>query len=574
MSSTVVRNAKKKAMDKAVWLPEKTRTNTRKQHQATKAKKGSQLPDSESVIDTEYNEPLWGSQPRSKPKSTKKHSRELTPVSETDDEAEAVMRKRRRLEKKSSVRCNAYKRPSNNECSEQTESEEAEDRSDTDSTRFSAEESDVSDIEDPKSIAKTLSTEIPTFVSGSKAKKSLGLPVDKQSARARKQAAETPVWPDDIISESEEPSSANHSPASLLKSNTSTFVNPSTSLSTIDHASSRATSQVPSTVEKAKSEPDMSDTELKSDVSIIIESGTSTHNSGSRSATELILTKDGKVKLTDQNSVTRQVVQGAILEAKAHMTFTSGYPELTEKASFSRQSLLKAARDRGASSIEKKIQIDDGYASALAGLVEARVPLFRGDLKDEACNQVAAYLRLGSSNCTASASALLVNHRYHYFMKFDDDDVPKPVQNKPYLGDIMVRLMKGRYFNGPKSVGVMFARRFSDIAKNKAKRPEVTIPMVALTATSVYAALFWKAHGAPAKFNFTGNQFSEVYFFHAKFLKDLSAKSPEKFHKLMADIFAAIQYSFARDLMQYNSSATDAEADALAFLDLDGMDED
>ncbi|KAG1786941.1 uncharacterized protein HD556DRAFT_1313144 [Suillus plorans] len=472
MSSTVVQNAKKKAMDKAVWLPEKTRTNTRKQHQATKAKKGSQLPDSESVIDTEYNEPLWGSQPRSKPKSTKKHSRELTPVSETDDEAEAVKRKRRRLEKKSSI---------------------------------------------------------PTFVPGSKAKKSLGLPVDKQSARARKQAAETPVWPDDIISESEEPSSANHSPASLLKSNTSTFVNPSTSLSTIDHASSRATSQVPSTVEKAKSEPDMSDTELKSDV-----------------------------------------VQGAILEAKAHMTFTSGYPELTEKASFSRQSLLKAARDRGASSIEKKIQIDDGYASALAGLVEARVPLFRGDLKDEACNQVAAYLRLGSSNCTA----LLVNHRYHYFMKFNDDDVPKPVQNKPYLGDIMVHLMKGCYFNGPKSVGVMFARRFSDIAKNKAKRPEVTIPMVALTATSVYAALFWKAHGAPAKFNFTGNQFSEVYFFHAKFLKDLSTKSPEKFHKLMADIFAAIQYSFARDLMQYNSSATDAEADALAFLDLDGMDED
>ncbi|KAG2045739.1 hypothetical protein BDR06DRAFT_1000804 [Suillus hirtellus] len=403
---------------------------------------------------------------------------------------------------------------------------------------------------------------MPTFVSGCKAKESLGLPVDKYSARARKQAAETPVWPDDIISESEEPSSANHSPASLLKSNTSTFINPSTSLSTIYHASSRATSQVPSTVEKAKFEPDMSDTELKSDVSIIIESGTSTHNSGSRGATELLLTKDGKVKLTDQNSVTRQVVQGAILEAKAHMTFTSGYPELTEKASFSRQSLLKAARDHGASSIKKKIQIDDGYASALAGLVEARVPLFRGDLKDEACNQFAAYLRLGS-NCTASA--LLVNHRYHYFMKFDDDDVPKPVKNKPYLGDIMVHLMKGRYFNGPKSVGVMFANRFSDIAKNKAKRPEVTIPMVALTATSVYAALFWKAHCAPAKFNFTGNQFSEVYFFHVKFLKDLSAKSPQADGRYLR---------CNTDLMQYNNSATNAEAEALAFLDLDGMDDD
>jgi hypothetical protein len=159
----------------------------------------------------------------------------------------------------------------------------------------------------------------------------------------------------------------------LLKSNSSTLVNPSTLLSSIENASSRATSQVPTTVKKQKYEPDMSNTKLKSDVSIIIESGTSTHNSGSQSATELILTKDGKVKLTNQNTITRQVVQSATLEVKAHMTFTSGYPEVTEKASFSCQSLLKAAHDCGASSIEKKIQIDDRYTSALAGLVSQPV---------------------------------------------------------------------------------------------------------------------------------------------------------------------------------------------------------
>jgi len=32
--------------------------------------------------------------------------------------------------------------------------------------------------------------------------------------------------------------------------------------------------------------------------------------------------------------------------------------------------------------------------------------------------------------------------------------------------------------------------------------------------------------------------------------------------------------SFARDLMQYKNSTADAEADVLAFLDLDGIDED
>jgi hypothetical protein len=75
----------------------------------------------------------------------------------------------------------------------------------------------------------------------------------------------------------------------------------------------------------------------------------------------------------NQNTITWQVIQRAILKVKAHMTFTSGYPGLTKKASFSHQSLLKEACDCGASSIEKKIQIDNRYTSALAGLVSQPV---------------------------------------------------------------------------------------------------------------------------------------------------------------------------------------------------------
>lgn len=129
--------------------------------------------------------------------------------------------------------------------------------------------------------------------------------------------------------------------------------------------------------------------------------------------------------------------------------------------------------------------------------------------------------------------------------------------------------MKGHYFNGSKSVGVVFAHKFTVIVKNKANWPEVSIPMVALTSTSVYAALFWKAQGSPPKFNFTGNQFSEVYVFHVQFLEDLKKNAPQKFHKLMADIFGAIE-----DLMHtMKNIGTDSKINALAFLDLDGMDE-
>lgn len=44
--------------------------------------------------------------------------------------------------------------------------------------------------------------------------------------------------------------------------------------------------------------------------------------------------KAGKLKLTDQDDRTCCVVQQAILEAKVHITFINGYPDITEKNQF------------------------------------------------------------------------------------------------------------------------------------------------------------------------------------------------------------------------------------------------
>ncbi|KAG1895819.1 uncharacterized protein F5891DRAFT_1193839 [Suillus fuscotomentosus] len=249
----------------------------------------------------------------------------------------------------------------------------------------------------------------------------------------------------------------------------------------------------------------------------------------------------GRPKLvqTDTDIDTRRVVQRAILEAKVHMTFVNSYPELTEKSLFMQDALLTAARACGVSPIQDCLKSDDLYVTALATLVEARVPLFHTELKDDACAQVSAYYRLGP-DCVNAAKALLVNHVYHYEQHFNEKNDPIPQSNRLYFADILPYLMKGRYFNGLKSVEVNFSDHFKKIANNKAQRPEVTIPMVALTSTSVYAALFWKDNGSPTKFNFTGNLFSEVYFFHIKFLEDMKVTAPRKFHKMMADIFEAI----------------------------------
>jgi len=72
-----------------------------------------------------------------------------------------------------------------------------------------------------------------------------------------------------------------------------------------------------------------------------------------------------------------------------------------------------------------------------------------------------------------------------------EKNIPVPQLKKPYSTDILPYLMKGHYFNGPKSVGTKFSDRFREIAQNKAQQPKVMIAMVALTSTSVYFLLIY-----------------------------------------------------------------------------------
>ncbi|KAG2066116.1 hypothetical protein BDR04DRAFT_1121396 [Suillus decipiens] len=243
---------------------------------------------------------------------------------------------------------------------------------------------------------------------------------------------------------------------------------------------------------------------------------------------------------------------GAILEAKVHMTFVNGYLELTEKSLFMWNALLTAAYTCSVLPIQDRLKTDDSYVMALTMLIEAWVPLFCTELKDDTCTQVTAYYCLGL-DCVNTAKALMVNHIYHYEQHFNEKNDPIPQPKKPYFTDILPYLMKGRYFNRLKSVSMKFSDHFKEIASNKAQRPEVTITMVALTSTSVYAALFWKANGSPSKFNFT----------------DMKVMAPCKFHKMMADIFEAIQ-----KLCTNSSTAlVRSHKSAMAFLNIDGMDD-
>jgi hypothetical protein len=165
----------------------------------------------------------------------------------------------------------------------------------------------------------------------------------------------------------------------------------------------------------------------------------------------------------------------------------------------------------------------------------------RRDLKVAACANIDSYFRL--SNNIVKAKKLMEQHAYVYALRFDvsllcpfppsptprsgffivfpylpsftntqervlyripisfllprpfysltnfplqqSNDDALPIGKKPYQGELLIFLLHDGVFNGAKSIGVRFSARFVKIARNKAKRPEVPIPLLALAATAV-----------------------------------------------------------------------------------------
>ncbi|KAG2368154.1 hypothetical protein BDR07DRAFT_1478481 [Suillus spraguei] len=393
-------------------------------------------------------------------------------------------------------------------------------------------ESSATDSEDEDSAAMKLFDEVASVVTNKQqvASKSRGTSKAEFKARDHKQAAETPTWAnmdvEDAVSESIEDRSTGGNSSEFQSDDEGTA--PTRKLQTSD--------------------------------------------TKTRSIASLVRTESGKVKLLDQNIETRRVLQSAIMEVKCHLFFANGYPELVDKNQVALQALIVVAEKRGVHPIKERLQSDVRYASQLGSLVDARVPILRRELKEDACANADGYFRLGHTDSgKAAARRLLDKLAYIYALKFDINNEASPIGKKPYQGELLLFLIYRQLFHSSRSIAIKFTERFVEIANNKGQRPEVPIPLLALVATAVYAALLWKSQGSPSKFNFTGNLFSETYNYHVRFLEKLKKDAPAKFHCMMADIYEAAQK------LRYSGAAASghaAELEAFELLDLDNMEED
>ncbi|KAG1721768.1 uncharacterized protein EDB91DRAFT_1274893 [Suillus paluster] len=442
---------------------------------------------------------------------------------------------------------------------------DSESEPESDTSKHSVESNaSASEMEPAESIAKTLFGEVPTVADSDRQKRphERQLAAEAQSssktppppiwgsqyrpsnARGKKLAAEIPMWDPIMTSSSFElhvpatqTNKSHRSKSTVLEDELEDDHSLKSELYSADESPSQA--ELPSIQSK--------------EVSLQVDPTAS-----------LVYTKTGSVRLTGQNTKLHNVMQHGILEVKAYIAFEHRYPEIAARNVYAQEILLKAARYHNTVPIEKRMQIDDGYVSALTNLIDACASLFRSEIKDVASKNVLGYFRLSGAASDTILDRLLANHSYIFPQTFDG--LPSPNRQKPYQTQPVFLVLYEVFFKQLRSVGAQFGQRFLNIAKNKSGRPQIPIPMMAMVCTAIRAILLAKKNRSSDDFKFTGNQFFDIYTHHVSLLERIQTTAPVKFHKMMADIYEEVN--------RFRHSITgvyDQDDQSLSFLDLEGM---
>ncbi|KAG1862470.1 hypothetical protein C8R48DRAFT_673268 [Suillus tomentosus] len=121
--------------------------------------------------------------------------------------------------------------------------------------------------------------------------------------------------------------------------------------------------------------------------------------------------------------------------------------------------------------------------------------------------------------------------------------LPSPIHKKPYQAEPIFIILLEIFFKHMKSIGSQFPHWFLDIAKNKKSKSN-------------------------DDFKFTGNQFCDNHSYHVSVLEQIQVMAPNKFHKMMSDIYKEVQ------CLHLDNPGPYAQDVSLTFLDINGMDDE
>ncbi|KAN0123161.1 hypothetical protein V8E52_003114 [Russula decolorans] len=234
------------------------------------------------------------------------------------------------------------------------------------------------------------------------------------------------------------------------------------------------------------------------------------------SETELLFVSgSNKIMLTVQRPLMRAVFQEAFERIRADMVFKNVFPNICETIEMITDSLMKP---------------------------RARIPLFRGEVKDRCAAVIQAEflaIRTGLS-VIHLVNKELSNYNYTFPRLNNGNQLNfLPRRTRPYRNIRIINVIRDLYFGGGAH---SFVNRFRSQfpvhqGNDGVVLREVPIAMVALVATALYAAIQEWRTGVQRSVEFSTNAYLDIYNGHVNTFNHIRLNREESFHTMMTDIY-------------------------------------
>ncbi|KAL1747102.1 hypothetical protein HDZ31DRAFT_72437 [Schizophyllum fasciatum] len=242
-----------------------------------------------------------------------------------------------------------------------------------------------------------------------------------------------------------------------------------------------------------------------------------------------------------QNPELQAVLRRAIQNGQSSILFTNAFPDPGETPLLDKQALVDAAESCKATGIHERLLGDPAYSLRLGPVIHTRVAILRSRFKENADNKVVGFYRLPNDNSIGDVVRRLMDQAAYHYSQKDDGSF---INHKPYSNRCVTAVIQDVVFSGSgsRSLSVKLANLFFEPNSGGAQ-PELPIPLVALAATAVCAALDDRSSGVNNKKSteFSGDSVINVYKDHVRALTTIRDTKPAAFHRLMADLFKEVR---------------------------------
>ncbi|KAI0755408.1 hypothetical protein BC629DRAFT_1662786 [Irpex lacteus] len=285
-------------------------------------------------------------------------------------------------------------------------------------------------------------------------------------------------------------------------------------------------------------------------------------------STAIAVTSHGNLALNQSSADVRKVFHRAEEEMKLSVVTQNAYEDIDarSKIRFLTNTLARAAWNSECPEIDNRLREDSGYARVLVEALSTRMSQFRGRFRTSAAARVAAYFGLnnGSGDLARRVEDLLAKKRYIYPVGLSEN----AARARPYENNILTEVVQDVLITRNRD----FIKDNVDMFKvnwQGDKLLELPVPVIALSATAVHAALLnYRASKGSQSTEFSADQYSAIYDTHVTVLRTIQEQRPGAYHRLLKKLF--------EDVVGSSTSVT-TRADAnevLEDLDFDNLDAD